>query len=58
MESQDEQIPTCSSSSIVPIENENEIPLQTNEAIGEIIKTQEGRFTSKASKYFNPMKVD
>ncbi|MCE5166640.1 hypothetical protein HAX54_023272 [Datura stramonium] len=57
MESQDKQIPMCSSSSSVPIENENEMFLQANEAIDEVIETQEGRFTSKAWKYFKLVKV-
>ncbi|MCD9638054.1 hypothetical protein HAX54_021726 [Datura stramonium] len=47
----------CSSSSSVPIENENEMFLQANEAIDEVIETQEGRFTSKAWKYFKLVKV-
>ncbi|MCD7460804.1 hypothetical protein HAX54_044440, partial [Datura stramonium] len=56
MESQDEQISTCSSSSTVPIENESEMSLQANEVVDEVIETQEGRFTSKAWKYYKPVK--
>ncbi|MCE5166607.1 hypothetical protein HAX54_022549, partial [Datura stramonium] len=48
MESQDEQNPMCSSSNIVPIENESEMPSQANKATDEVIETQDGRFTSKA----------
>ncbi|KAG5632579.1 hypothetical protein H5410_004296 [Solanum commersonii] len=36
MELQDEQNSTCSSSIIVPIENESQMPSQTNEATNEI----------------------
>ncbi|MCD7457821.1 hypothetical protein HAX54_036342 [Datura stramonium] len=58
MESQDEQNSMCSSSNIVPIENESEMPSQANETTDEVIETKDGRFTSKAWKYLKPLKVD
>ncbi|KAH0709076.1 hypothetical protein KY284_010503 [Solanum tuberosum] len=58
MESQDEQNPMCSSSNIVPTENESQMPPQTNEATNEVIEIEQRRFTSKAWQHFKPVKVD
>ncbi|KAH0657822.1 hypothetical protein KY289_026570 [Solanum tuberosum] len=58
MESQDEKNPKCSSSNIIPIENESQMPSQTNEATYEVIEIEQRRFTSKAWQHFKPVKAD
>uniref|UniRef100_M1DTV6 Uncharacterized protein n=1 Tax=Solanum tuberosum TaxID=4113 RepID=M1DTV6_SOLTU len=58
MEFQDEQNPMCLSSNIVLAENECQMPSQTNEATDEVIEIEKGRFTSKAWKYFKPVKIN
>ncbi|KAG5579921.1 hypothetical protein H5410_050548 [Solanum commersonii] len=58
MEFQDEQNPTCLSSNIVLAENECQMPSQTNETTDEVIEIEKGRFTSKAWKYFKPLKIN
>ncbi|KAG5572142.1 hypothetical protein H5410_061908 [Solanum commersonii] len=58
MESQDEQNPTCSSYNIVSIENESQMPPQTNEATNEVIEIEQRRFTSNTWQHFKPLKVD
>lgn len=34
------------------------MPSQTNEATDEVIEIEKGRFTSKAWKYFKPVKIN
>ncbi|KAH0725531.1 hypothetical protein KY284_001396 [Solanum tuberosum] len=58
MESQDEQNPTCSSSNIVPIENQSQMPSKTNEATNEVIEIEQRRFTYKAWPHSKPVKTD
>jgi len=58
MESQDEKNPKCSSSNIIPIENESQMPSQTNEATYEVIEIEQRRFTSKPWQHFKPVKID